>query len=389
VSKPGMDAAAFELHRHLAERLPSYMLPAQFIRLQSLPLNPAGKIDRRVLAHIQAPDGQPTDRTVAPRNAIELRVQSIWQDLLQAAPIGVTTSFFEVGGDSLVLIRLISRCQTEFGIKLRPADIAADPSIEGMARLLRSMAPPQPPNTLVTLSEDGAAPPLFCIHPATGTVFCYLDIVSRLSIPRPVYGLQDVSGRHGTAPARLVDQARDYLREIRNVQPYGPYHLMGWSYGGVAAFEIACQLQAEGETVATLLLLDPPIKPKAGWKVSTAEIVADLTGQASDNDTIDYAKAAATLGRSGEFPPDITAAQVAEIVETYLRCADLLDTFEPKSFTGDATYAFGRRSGNPAAPDSWRSLISGEFELIELDCDHDGLMRGEFAARIARRVDQS
>ncbi|XUM24979.1 amino acid adenylation domain-containing protein [Bradyrhizobium oligotrophicum S58] len=388
-AKSGADAAPSGLRRHLAEHLPSYMLPAQFIRLDSLPLNPAGKIDRRALAAMHESDASSDGHTVAPRDAVEFRLQAIWQELLQTPSIDVTASFFELGGDSLILIQLIARCRNEFGLKLRAADIAADPTVEGMARLLRSIVPAQPAKALVTLRGSGAAPPLFCIHPATGTVFCYLDIVSRLSVPRPVYGLQDVTGHNNARPASLIDQAHSYLREIRSVQPHGPYHLMGWSFGGVAAFEIARQLAAEGERVASLLLLDAPVKPEGGWEVSKAEIIADLTGEASDDTTPDYARAAAVLSRSGEFPPDITAAQVEEIVEAYVRCGKLLGTYQPMPTMGHATFFHARVRGNPAAPAGWRELIGGEFELIELDCDHDGLMRGIHAERVARRVDQS
>ncbi|MGJ4889468.1 non-ribosomal peptide synthase/polyketide synthase [Bradyrhizobium sp. HKCCYLRH3099] len=386
-AKNGADATPTELRRHLAEHLPAYMVPAQFIRLDRLPLNPAGKIDRQALAAI---GGSETDaRIIAPRDAIEFTLQSIWQELLRTAPIGVTTSLFEIGGDSLILIQLIARCRSEFGLKLRAADIAADPTIEGMARLLRSTAPAQPAKALVTLRAAGEAPPLFCIHPATGTVFCYLEIVSRLSIARPVYGLQDVTGRDGAAPASLVDQSRSYLQEIRRVQPHGPYHLLGWSYGGVVAFEIARQLVAAGETVASLLLLDAPVEPEGGWEVSTAEIIADLAGQNSDGTALDYTKAADVLSRSGEFPPDITAAQVEEIVQSYVRCGRLLAGYQLAPYIGDATFFHARQRGNPAAPPGWRALIAGAFELIELECDHDGLMRGPFAARVAQSVDQS
>jgi amino acid adenylation domain-containing protein len=243
------------LRSFLAERLPAYMVPAFWVLLDALPLTANGKVDLRALPAPEHPHGDP-GTYLAPRDILELRLVRIWEDLLGAAgpagpPIGVRDDFFALGGHSLLAVRLVARIEQSLGSSLPVAALLRSPTVEGLAALLRDGAEP----SRGPLVELAAGPrdryPLFLVHPVGGEVLAYLPLARDLAAERSVYGLQ-ASGESRT----LEEMAAAYLDAMRAVQPTGPYRLGGWSLGGVVAFEMARQLEAAGETVDLVALLD-------------------------------------------------------------------------------------------------------------------------------------
>jgi acyl transferase domain-containing protein/thioesterase domain-containing protein/SAM-dependent methyltransferase/acyl carrier protein len=210
---------------------------------------------------------------VPPGDELERTIASIWGDLLGVDQIGIHDDYFELGGDSLLSVRLVSRLTEATKVKLSTRHVLDVRTIAGLARLIRAESAPRAPDqakpaTLVTIQAGGARRPLFCVHPVGGNVLCYAALAPLLGADQPVYGLQ-ARGLDGAEPprARIEEMAADYIEVIKAAQPTGPYLLAGFSFGGIVAFEIAQQLARMDDTIALLALIDagPPVH---GFKVS-------------------------------------------------------------------------------------------------------------------------
>ena len=182
----------------------------------------------------------------------------IWQELLGVEPIGIDQNYFDLGGDSILAVQLFAHIQKVFQIKLPVATLFEAPTIEELARILcRETAPTSGWSPLVAIQPAGSRAPFFCVHGAGGNVLIYRDLSRHLGSDQPFYGLQS-QGLDGSCPPldKIEDMAALYVKEIQRVRPHGPYFLGGYCGGGTIAFEVAQQLQAEGEQIALLALFD-------------------------------------------------------------------------------------------------------------------------------------
>lgn len=244
----------------LADQLPSYMLPAAFVAVDTLPLTPSGKVDRKALA-ARAVDGATVTADnapfVAPRTPTEAQLAAIWADLLGIERISVQRDFFAAGGHSLLALQLIHRVQQAFQVDLPLAILFQAPTIAELARWVERSPQPAPWTPLVPIRSDGAYPPFFCVHGIGGTVFNLQALGEALPAEQPFYALQaaGLDGQH-TPHTTVEAMATAYVAAIRSVQPEGPYFLGGHSFGGEIALAMAWQLQEAGERVALLALLD-------------------------------------------------------------------------------------------------------------------------------------
>lgn len=181
----------------------------------------------------------------------------IWQELLGISSISVSDNYFDLGGDSSLAVQLFSRIDEVFHVKLPLATLFDAPTIGELSRILRQEITSSSWSPLVPIQPNGSRPPLFCMHPHGGNVLLYRDLSRRLGPDQPFYGLQS-PGMDGSCPplSTIEDMAAVYVREIRKVQPHGPYFLGGYCMGGVLAFEMAQQLQAAREQIGLLALVD-------------------------------------------------------------------------------------------------------------------------------------
>jgi len=193
----------------------------------------------------------------------ETRLAGLWREVLGVPTLTATDNFFERGGYSLLALRLYGRIEQEFGVRLPLPTLFQAPTLEALAEAVAQKTAPQktvslgPSSTLVPLKSSGDKPPLYCIHPDHGLVLFYQALANRLPPGQPVYGVQSVGIEDGEAPlTSLEDMAARYLRDIKRFQPDGPYHLGGYSLGGVLAAEMARQLHQGGEQVGLLALFD-------------------------------------------------------------------------------------------------------------------------------------
>lgn len=249
--------AAPELQRHLARKLPSYMLPSAYVMLDELPLTPNAKIDRAALPAPGRDGGGSTDGYVAPRDALELNLVKVWETTLARRPISVRDDFFEIGGHSLLAARLFSRLDRALGIKLPLATLFQASTVEQLAEALRSAEWSPTWTSLVPIQPGGSRAPLYCVHGAAGNVLLYRELARRLGPEQPLYGLQ-ARGLDGSEPCltTLEEMAARYIGEIKTLQPEGPYFLGGYCLGGTIADEMARQMHDQGDEVGFVFLFE-------------------------------------------------------------------------------------------------------------------------------------
>jgi amino acid adenylation domain-containing protein len=253
-----------DLRSFLSSRLPDYMIPARFVFLEALPLNLNGKIDVRALPE---PSRDASEPYKPPSNPIEHDLIQIWTHAFGMEDIGIKDDFFELGGNSLLGARILVDINEKFGQNIPLALFSEYQTIERMAQFLQSKDGSRKSHSLVPIQPLGKKPVLFMLPGHGGDVFYFREFAKYLGNDQPVYGLELVlSGMAATPSMDLVETARRYFREIQEFQPCGPYYLLGHSFGGVLAFEIAHQMIASGENVGFLGLLDsypPGTYPKA------------------------------------------------------------------------------------------------------------------------------
>ncbi|SFA91721.1 non-ribosomal peptide synthase domain TIGR01720/amino acid adenylation domain-containing protein [Delftia tsuruhatensis] len=244
------------IRQQTGEHLPDYMLPAHTLVLPALPRLVSGKLDRGALPLPQADAGRVH---VPPSTASAMALARIWQEVLGVERVGETDNFFELGGDSLLSLRMHAKVRKlgdpQLDFKLR--DLLQRPTIAGLLEL-RSAGAGGVGGVVALNAVCEAAPPLFCVHAGFGTVFDYQPLARALQDRRTVHAIPCRSlGDPGYRDRSLEQMADDYCAMVRQVQPAGPYHLLGWSLGGSLAALIAARLEAQGQTVGFLGLVDP------------------------------------------------------------------------------------------------------------------------------------
>jgi thioesterase domain-containing protein/acyl carrier protein len=241
-----------ELREFAKQKLPNYMVPSFFVRLDALPLTTSGKVDRRALP---CPSQEHREKAlfVAPRNELEQQLAGIWKCILKVEHIGVKDDFFALGGHSLMAVRLFDAIENATGQRFPLSTLFEAPTIAQMARLLSERQRPAVASALVPLQTRGSLPPLFGIHGHSGEILFFRPLSKRLGAEQPFYALQ-ARGREGVpAHDTVVGMACEYVEEILRVHA-GPYCIAGFCFGALVAYEMAQQLLAHGKQVDFLAL---------------------------------------------------------------------------------------------------------------------------------------
>ncbi len=254
---PGLD----ELREHLRRTLPDYMVPAVFVRLESLPLNAHGKLDRKLLPAPERAAAEAAATFVAPRDSVEGELARIWEDVLGVKPIGVTDHFFDLGGHSLMAVRLVARIEKIFGRKIPVATVFLSPTIRQLANVLREKPDTGATSSIVAIQPRGTKPPLFFVHGVGGGMFWgYTNLARYLGTDQPVHAFKSRSMDGLEEFGTIEEMAAHYVSELRALQPEGPYYIGGYCFGGNVAYEMARQLRAQGARIELLALINcaPP-----------------------------------------------------------------------------------------------------------------------------------
>ncbi len=249
------------LRHYVAERLPHYMVPAAVTVLAAFPSTLNGKIDRSALP---TPDlGRNSADVTTARDSLEASIAAIWERVLGAGPIDVTDDVFDLGVNSLTTARLFVAVARELDVVLPIGAAFQARSVESLAALVRqlqgSLAPADQHVSLVAIRPTGTRRPLFLVHGGAGTILLFAPLARRLDADQPVYGFQAAGLYGGRAPQNsVVEMARLYVEELRTVQATGPYRLGGYCFGALVAFEMACQLDRDGEKTELLVAFNGP-----------------------------------------------------------------------------------------------------------------------------------
>lgn len=246
------------LRDHLAAELPAASVPQRWAAVSGFPRTERGKLDRRALPE---PAVLRPPRHEEPATAAEQRLAGLWDQLLGCGRPGRGDSFFLLGGNSLLALRLFAAITAEFGVTLPMTALIQAPTLAGLAAVIEAAAGDGKAGrapALVAVRDGAGGPPLVCIHGGDGGVFFYLDFARALAAELPVLTLESpaLGAPEAVSPVAVQALAADYLAALRRHQPRGPYRLAGYSFGGVMVYEMAVQLRRAGEEVAFLGLFD-------------------------------------------------------------------------------------------------------------------------------------
>ncbi|GLU50313.1 non-ribosomal peptide synthetase [Nocardiopsis ansamitocini] len=376
---PGPD----ELRRHLAATLPEYMMPALFVPVEGLPLTPNGKLDRAALP--DPGEGAATDRIHGvPRTPREAELCTLFASALDLPRVGVHDGFFELGGHSLLAPQLAARVGEALGAPVTVRMLFQAPTVAELLAAVDDGAEEGGLDRVLALRPTGSATPLFCVHPAGGLAWSYSGLMRHLGTEHPIYGLQApglVPGERDADPAAtLTALADDYIDHMQRVQPEGPYHILGWSFGGNIAHALAARLRERGEQVDTLAILDAyPTKQESnadfgGESAMFAALVHALGYEAEPEELVglDATKILEIFHRNHNPMSSLDEATIRSMVHSFGHHAALLRTEEPARFDGDLlffTATLDRNPGDPLAR-TWEPYVSGAIEDHPVECAH-------------------
>ena len=431
VRKRGASPDAGMLQRALKANLPAAANPSSIAIIDGLPRLPNGKIDQNALSslasspsavQIETPGGDATRQNLG---ALERGLVDIWRELLRVQQIGIHDDFFDLGGDSLLAVRMFQRAQKLTGINLPLATLLTAPTIARQAAAYRaagakepeiflpSGSPAEPAHDpwapLVPIQPGGSKAPLFCVHAVGGNVLNYVPLAKALDEDQPFYGLQAI-GLDGITPPidSLTAMATRYVAEIRKLRPHGPYFLAGGSMGGMIAYEMAQQLRAAGEKIALLALFDTYGPENRQFEIKQDDPLSlmgrrwrarlqrasglDIRGKAAMFANAigwrmrragDILRVRWSRARGTALPHELRYREVERIHEqAYL-------AYKPKPYEGSIVLfrAAEQCEGiNASRTLGWEGVVTGGIEIVDLPGGHDSLIEQPLLVENLRKV---
>ena len=393
------------LKHFLAEKLPAYMTPADFVFLEQFPMTPGGKVDRRALP---VPVRSGERESVPPRDDLEKSLARVWLGVLDILEVGVFDNFFEVGGHSLLALRLLTALRETSGRDLSLSFLIKAPTIAEQAELLRGWMGGQKATPLVQMRTETGEQPFFCVHPVAGDVLCYAKLAQHPELDRPFYGLQSPGLEGADQPDSIEAMASAYIEAMRQVQKQGPFHLGGWSLGGVIAYEMAQQLQAAGEEVVFLALIDsytPEVVKrmesdfliKHGLERYNREslliirFALDLFGGEAEQIPIKgdlskltpedlFSRIVKHASHIGLFPASDAGEQARKRYKVFKSNSRAMDNYRPGAYQGNRVVLFRAQNGSTLEIEKdptggWARLTNGNLRVQTIPAEHHTLLQ--------------
>ncbi len=394
-NRPQIDLS--DVRSFLKTKLTDYMMPSAIEILDALPLTPNNKLDRKRL-----PEPSRENLTVIPaRDDLELQLIQIWEQVLGIEKIGIDNSFFDLGGHSLKALQLFAEIERIWHKKLLLAVLLESPTVAGLAKIIRTGNTPNwSPLVLLKPSENKS--PLFCVHPLGGNLFDYHILSKILDIHRPIYGLQPrgIDGKQQPIE-RIEDMASYFIKSIQTVQPQGPYFIVGYSFGGIVAFDIARQLTERGEKIAFLGLVDircPVIAeidtPFREW----IDIQVDRMRKMTIKQQCEYIYEKLFKPKSQAYRDEIVSTlsdldiftpELVKVLDCNVQAAK---DYQPQTFAGRATLFWSEYQNwyikkHPTL--GWGDLVADGLDIQQIPGNHTSLMQEPHVRVLAEKLQVS
>ncbi|MGO9614407.1 MAG: AMP-binding protein [Dissulfurispiraceae bacterium] len=386
VPSEGETLGIHEIRGILKNKLPDYMIPAQFIFLNALPSTTTGKVDRHALL-TQKFDRSVLDKDyVGPTNAIENGLSEIWAEVLDVKRIGINDDFFDLGGDSLMVFDIFCWIEQEYGKIIPPSVLYQASTIKKLAAAVENYKEPASVSCLVPALPHSHRPPLFCVPPFAGTALVFKRLLKYLDPEQPVYG---IDSSENVLNASLEEAASHYVREILKILPSGPFLLLGFSSGGILAFEIAQQLSGLHLEVPFLGMLDTffyplPLKRACTWKtIVTFGFFKNFASWAY------YSLPYWLSRRLKELRRPKKKKMRLKREKRRLQVIDWMRNYTPRHYDGRIIFyrAKGQRPFDPTSDSRLPTGICDFIEIIGVSGEHNSILHEPYVREIAKNID--
>ncbi|MGV9409270.1 amino acid adenylation domain-containing protein [Nocardia sp. NPDC003693] len=398
----GSDIEVARVKSALSEALPSYMVPAAFVVLDALPLNVNGKLDRKAL-----PEPEVAAREYrAPGTALEQTVADAFGAALGIDRVGLDDDFFSLGGNSLLATQVVSRLRTLTGAQVMVAWFFTDPTVDGLSgQIMTALAGEHDYDedseaglqVVLPIRATGTRTPLFCAPPMAGMSWCYAGLTRFLPDDQPILGLQSPALTEADwDPATLRDVVRRYVSEMRKIQPEGPYRVLGYSLGGILAHAIATELEADGQRVDLVAILDSyPETEFTDFRSSLRDELAQVGvgPEAFPDGDLRNLDGDALAAVHAAIPADLAVLTLERFQQIYrgaVRSMELGSEYRHAVLDGPLELfraTFGRDgAGQPHSAADWRPYVTGPIGEYPVETRHQLMTTAEAFADIGPKL---
>lgn len=338
----------------------------------------------------------------APRTALEQHFAQEFAKLLGLDRVGIDDNVFELGLTSLLAVQFVAHVRTACNVQLAVRSLFENATIAKLAGTIDRGEITSSYSALVPLQAGDGSEPLFCIHPANGDAVSFMRLAKALGPDQTVYGLEAQGLGPGEPMATSVEEmAQAYIAEIRTVKPHGPYHLLGWSFGGPVAYEMARRLKAQGESVGQLIFMDCPTpygrdEPNLDYEEVLRIFAEDMESlerrlerptplKSTTNRSVTIQEVIAAAQRMGVAPPEYSEAEAKRKVLVYTNCVSLFRRWHPPQYDGDI-HLFRAIKQDPRIPYDWDRHTTGRVTVRRIRCNHVRIGFEPFVGIVAKEV---
>ncbi|NES02647.1 MAG: amino acid adenylation domain-containing protein [Okeania sp. SIO2F4] len=394
-----------EVKQYAEEFLPDYMIPTRFIFLEQFPLGATGKVDRKALPIPS--DYQHSQNSEPPETDTERNLARLWSEILGIETLMREDNFFELGGNSFSAIRLMALIADTFDLNIPVTTLLQHSTLKALSQFIDEhyqTGVDSAETCLVSITGHQSKPPIFWFHPSGGGILCYKDLAQLLSERFGCLALEASGTSRQKSQLSLSEMTKLYLKELHSANPSGPYHLGGWSMGGVIAYEAAQQLTKQGIKVDSLVLIDSPaplrqeateFKQLISWFVSDlAEVDQDLALNClqEENNSTNLLLQALTEAQQKHWLPAGNIQDLISLFEIFRSNIEALHSYQALPLKAEipclvvmATQNVEERVASNSI-EVWHSLLPKTTWFSELEGNHYSLLKSPTVNQLAKLI---